>query len=184
MEFPKTLITKILNRFPSPGYLAPVYGLIVMLVYGWSFYQFIWNLPSWMKFLTVSEIGILLAYTLTMNAIESILILSVPTFISVVLPAKWFHDDFVIRGGLSVLYVLFFAMFASHNAISFSEINKFILRGVVDLAFLHFVIGYVHPLRSFIKSLAERSTTFLYFSVPSSVIAGIIILIQELRSVI
>jgi hypothetical protein len=180
MEIPRANTIKKFERFPNTGGLISVYGLIVMLVYGWSMYQFIWNLPSWISFLTVGEIGVILAYTLATDAFESILVLSIPILFSILLPSKWFRDDFVIRGGLSVLYVLIFIIFVSYNAIPFSQLDKLILRAVVDLAFLHFVIGYVHPLRKFIESLADRSSTFLYLTIPSSIIAGIIILIRSL----
>jgi hypothetical protein len=179
MEIPR-IFYRTFDRFPKIGHLVSVYGLIVMLVYGWSFYQFIWNLPSWKSYLTIGEISVIFAYTLTSDAIESILILFVSTLVSILLPSKWFRDDFVVRAGMSVVYILIFFMYLSYYAIPASQLNKLILRAMVDLAFLHFVIGYVQPLRKFIESLADRSTAFLYLTIPSSIVAVLIIFVRSL----
>ena len=151
-----------------------------MLVYGWSLYQFFWNIPSWLKFLTVGEISSVLAYTLATDLVESILVMFGLVIIAVVLPSKWFRDDFIMRGGISVLYLLIFFMVISHNATPLDQvISKYALRGFIDFAFLHFVLGEVRLLRKFIGSLADRSTVFLYLSIPSSALALVVVLIRQ-----
>jgi hypothetical protein len=171
---------KVLERIPNTKHLLPVYGLIVMLVYGWSLYQFFWNIPGWLKFLTVSEIGAVLAYTLATDLFESILVLFGLIIIAVVLPTKWFRDDFILRGGVSVLYLLVFFMVISYNVPPLDQvISKYGLRVLIDFAFLHFVLGEVRLLRKFIGSLADRSTIFLYLSIPSSALALVVVLVRQ-----
>jgi len=172
---------KIFKRIPQPKHLSSVYGLIVMLTYGWSIYRFLWNLPSWVKFLTINEISVILAYTFVTNLIESLLILIGLVIVAAVLPAKWLQDDFIVRGGLSVFYLLGFVMFVSYNLISFDQlINNYLIRGVIDFVFLHFVIGYVGPLQSFIYSIADRATIFLYIYIPLSILSLIFVLIRNI----
>ena len=171
---------KIPERIPDKKYIFQIYGLIVMFIYGWSFYRFIWILPSWIKYLTFNEIGILLAYTLVTNLFESTLILIGLIAISIVLPMKWFHNDFVARGGLNVLYLLLLITLVAYNAAPVNQLGNYITRAVIDLAFLNFVIGYVPPLQRFIVSLADRSTIFLYLSIPSSILALIVVFFRNI----
>lgn len=147
-----------------------------MFIYGWSIYQFLWTFPSWLKFLTLGEIGAILAYIIVTNLIDSLLVLASLIFVSIVLPTKWLRDNFIVRGGMSVLYLLILVINVAYNAVPFDQLNNYVVRGVIDLAFLHFVIGYVPPLQRFIYSLADRSTVFLYLSIPSSVLAMVVVL--------
>ena len=132
-----------------------------------------------MKILTPNEIGAVLAYTFVTDLAKSLLILAGLIGVSIVMPLKWFHDDFVVRGGLSVLFSSAFMMFLVFNSIPFDQLNNYVIGGLLHFAFLHFIIGYVSPLRKIIDVLADRSTIFLYISIPSSVLALIIVLIRN-----
>ena len=170
----------ILKRIPDRKYLLPVYGLIVMFVYGWSLYQFFRDVPGWIKFLTVGEIGGVLAYTLAVDFLESLLILAGLIVISICLPLKWFHDDFIVRAGVTVLYSLGFFIFLALQPNPSYQLSNYIIRGIVDLAFLHFVIKDVSLFRKVTSSLADRSTVFLYLSIPLSLLALVIVLYRNI----
>ena len=176
----KEIILIILKRIPDRKYLLPVYGLIVMFIYGWSLFQFYRDVPSWLKFLTLGEISGILAYTLAVDFLESLLILAGLIVISICLPIKWFHDDFIVRGGVTVLYSLGFFIFLAYKLNLTYQLNNYIIRGIIDLAFLHFVIKDVNLFRKVIISLADRSTVFLYLSIPSSLLAIVIVLYRNI----
>ena len=176
----KEIILIILKRIPDRKYLLPVYGLIVMFTYGWSLFQFFRDVPGWIKFLTLGEISGILAYTLAIDFLESLLILAGLIVVSICLPLKWFHNDFIVRAGVTVLYSLGFFIFLAYKANSPSQLNGYIIRGVIDLAFLHFVIKDVSVFRKVIDSLADRSTVFLYLSVPASLLAVIVVLYRNI----
>ena len=180
----KEIVLIIIKRIPDRKYLLPVYGLIVMFIYGWSLFQFFKDVPGWLKFLTVGEIGGILAYTLAVDFLESILILAGLIVISICLPIKWFHDDFIVRGGVTVLYSLGFFIFLALKPNPTYQLNNYVIRGIVDLAFLHFVIKDVSLFRKVINSLADRSTVFLYLSIPSSLLALAIVLYRNIAGAI
>ena len=85
----------------------PVCGLVVALVYGWSLYRFMWILPGWLKFLALDEILSLLSYTFAVSLLDSLIVVAVLTVLAFILPRNWLRDDFVLRGGLSALFLLF-----------------------------------------------------------------------------
>jgi hypothetical protein len=177
----RKFILQVLDRVPDTNQFLPVYGLIVMLVYGWSLYQFIWNLPSWLKFLTLGEIGSVLAYTIVTDLAESLLILMGLIIVSVILPKKWFRDDFIVRGGGSVLYLLILFMVIARNTTPYEQlVSKYAIRGLIDFSFLQLMLGEIRLLRKIVSELADRSTIFLYLSIPSSALALIVVLIRSI----
>lgn len=157
-----------------------MYGVIVTLIYGWSLYQFFYILPSRMKFLTPLEIGSILAYTLVNDLLESLLILVGLIVIAFILPRKWLMDDFVIRGGLSVLYVLILFVFIASNKVSIQQINKYWIWASVGFVILHFVVSKISLFRKAIETLAYSSTIFLYLTVPLSLLALIVVFIRNI----
>ena len=170
----------ILKRIPDRKHLLPVYGLIVMFIYGWSIFQFIKDLPGWLKFLTPGEISSILAYTLALDLFESLLILAGLVVISIILPVKWFRDDFIVRSGVSALYLLGYFIFMANQPDPSKQPENFILRKVIDLALLQYVVRDFSLLRKAIATLADRSTVFLYLSIPSSLLALIVVLYRNI----
>ena len=184
MRANKEIILIILKRIPDRKHILPVYGLIVMFDYGWSLLQFFKEVPSWLKFLTLGEISGILAYTLAVDFLESLLILAGLIVISICLPIKWFHDDFIVRAGVTVLYSLGFFIFLAYRPNPSYQLNTYIIRGIIDLVFLHLVIKDVSLLRKVINSLADRSTVFLYLSIPASLLALVIVLYRNISGII
>ncbi|RPI94237.1 MAG: hypothetical protein EHM40_07300 [Chloroflexi bacterium] len=172
---------KLLNRLPGKECIYPVYGLIVMLTYGWSLYHFFWILPSWIKFQTAEEIGILLCYILATNFVESLLFLLGLLFISMILPAKRFREDFVWRGGVSTLFILILFMFISYTPTSSNGLTvKYGLGAAVGLICVYLISRKINWARKVVGSLADRSIVFLYLSIPASLIALLVVLIRNI----
>jgi hypothetical protein len=151
-----------------------------MLVYGWSIFQFIRELPGWLKFLTLGEISSILAYTFALDFLESLLVLAGLIVISVILPTKWFRDNFIVRAGVSALYLLGFFMFAASQPDPSKQPDNYILRRIIDLVLLQYVVRDVSLLRKAITSLADRSTVFLYLSIPASLLALVVVLYRNI----
>ena len=94
------------SRLPSMGQLTAVYGVIVLMVYGWTIYWYLWKLPSWLYFLTLGELLVTFSYAMIVNFIESLLILLVPVLLSLLLPHHWFRERFVAQGVVMVVLLL------------------------------------------------------------------------------
>jgi hypothetical protein len=171
---------KILERFPDTKHLYPVYGVIVTLIYGWSLYQFLWLLPSWLKFLSPGEIGAIAAYALVSDLFESLLILACLLLIAGLLPENWMRGDFVLRGGLSALYILLLFVFVAYNQIPYQQIKEYWIWSVLGLGGLHLVAGKVRLIRKAIERLANGATLFLYLSLPLSALALLVVLIRNI----
>jgi hypothetical protein len=169
----------LLNRFPKKQKIYPVYGLIVILIYGWSAYWFIWNLPSWLSFLTVAEIVGVCAYAIVTNFLESLFVLVIVLVLCFCLPAGWLYYDFVFRGAVMVICTFVYIMIILSQHIPLSQIGYYGFLTVTMIVLLVIFLDRVHVFRVAIEMLADRSIIFTYITVPLSVISLFVILVRN-----
>jgi hypothetical protein len=82
------------RKIPKLDDIAPVYAVIVMMIYPWTLSRFFWKLSSWILFASVGDLTVFFAYMVVVNLLESVLVLLVPILMSIILPQKWFYDQF------------------------------------------------------------------------------------------
>jgi hypothetical protein len=169
----------ISKYLPRPEQIYPVYGLVVFCVYGWSIYWFAWNLPSWLSFIPLGQIIGVLSYALTVNLIESLVVLAVLILLSAVLPAKWFRADFVFRAGLTAISFSILGMYLLGNFVPLVELTKDLLIFAVIFIALQYLLGRISLARRVIESFADRSTVFLYISIPVTLLGVINIALRN-----
>jgi len=99
-------LTHLREKIPAWDKVAPVYAVIASVVYGWTFYWFLHELPAWLQYLQVTEIVVLYLYTLLVNFLESLVLLFCLLLLCVLLPRNWFYVGFVFRGVSMSLFVL------------------------------------------------------------------------------
>ncbi len=173
----------LLNRFPKSSQIAPVYAMIVLMVYGWTIIWFFWKLPSWLNFMSMGEIAVVLAYALAMNFLESLCVLLLPLLACALAPRTWFYDQFVTRGTALVMLVLGYAMFLTLQLQNVDGYPKnLILLSLLAFAVilvLASLIGRVGILRKLLESLSDRAIVFLYLSIPASLVSVLVVVIRN-----
>ena len=161
-----------------------MYGVIVLIVYGWTIIWFFWRLPGWLFFLSAPEILMAFAYALATNLVESLAVLCVLYLLSLILPSSWFRDVFVARGAALAIAGLAYMMFLTYQFQLKSDYPSLPLQAwqlVVPSAgipLLAYVVGRVGLLRKVLESVADRATIFLYVTVPLSVLSAVVILVR------
>jgi len=172
------------SKLPSLKQLAPVYALICVPVYYWSLLHFFWRVPSWVNYETPGEILVMLAYTLTVNLLESLVVLSAPVILSLLLPQKWFHDRFVPRALLLVTFGLGYMIFLDKQIqpyIPFPyELVKWTPVVFVFLVAIVFLLDRIQILGNLLAKLADSLTIFLYILIPASLLSLVIVLVRNL----
>jgi hypothetical protein len=181
---PKMIATKMkpsfADRRPSRSEILAIYGLIVMLIYGWSLYWFIWDLPSWIAFLSPGEIWAMFCYTEMVNLLESLSILGAILGLCIFLPPQWMHNDFIWRASSIILFFLIYLMVILARSIPPSDALKYALYSLIIFIIVQFISARTMLLRNFIKELAERSIIFIYISIPLSFISIIFVVIRNI----
>ena len=172
----------IFSRFPKWTQIAALYALIVFAVYSWTLIWFFWKIPGWLYYLSIGEILTSLAYSLATNFLESLAVVLIPIFLAVVLPKKWFLDQFVARGAALILpglgYMMYIAFqFQSKLDYPGNALNlySFVLGLLVILTFL---VGQVRFLSKALEFLGNQATIFLYLSIPISLLSILVIIIR------
>ncbi len=173
-----------LNRLPRISQIAPVYAIIVLMVYSWTILLFFRQLPSWLYFMSFDEIFVLFAYGLTLNFLESLSVLLLLILFCFLLPKNWFYDTFVVRGASLAMLVTGYAMFLTWQ-LQYEEgypagllfLTLPFLGVILILVYFAGKIGFVSKI---IESFADRAVIFLYLSIPISVILLIVVVFRNL----
>jgi len=172
----------ISSRIPKQREIAPVYAVIVMMVYGWTILKFNYNLPGWLFFLNLEEILSIFAYSTVTNLFESLFVLAGVMTAGITLPRKLFSDAFIARGTSLAVFVLGFMM---HTASQFktkeaypAEIVRWAPAVLILIGLVVYMIGRIRFLRRVIELFADRAIIFLYLSIPISVLSMILVLFR------
>jgi hypothetical protein len=168
----------IFRHIPKIQQILSVYGLVVMLVYGWTIYWFAWNLPSWLGFMTLRDILGILAYSFVVNFFESCAVLIALMFFGAILPKNWLRGDFIVVGGFVVIYFLIFTMFLLYNFVYLPQLGKSVAVAFLLFVIVQYAVKRFRFTRVVIEWLADRSVVFLYISIPATV-AGLIVVLAR-----
>jgi len=169
----------IFSRFPTWKSIAPVYAVIVMMIYSWTIIIFIYRLPGALYFLNLDEIANIFTYSMSVNLLESLVVLLGVVSLTVILPQKLFGDAFIARGAsLSILtlgLMMYITSQFSTKQFYPSEIIRWSPAILIGIALVSFAIGQVTFLRRAVEWFADRATVFLYVSIPVSLICLVIL---------
>jgi len=173
----------IFSKIPKLEEIAPVYAVIVMMIYPWSLSRYFWKLSSWILFASVGDLVGLFAYMVVVNLLESILVLLAPLALSILLPRKWFYDRFTTRGASLVLFGLGFLIYLNRNLHADDpfplSLFRWIPAAMVVILVLVFLVDRVGFLRRALDELSGRLTIFLYIFIPVSLVSLVVVLIRN-----
>jgi hypothetical protein len=117
------------------------------------------------------------------NLLESVLVLLVPILMSIILPQKWFYDQFKTKSISLVLLGLGYLIYLDKKLYADFPFPLPLVRWIpvagVAILLLVFLIDRVGFLRRVLDELANRLTIFLYISIPISVVSLLVILIRN-----
>ncbi|MBV6396543.1 MAG: hypothetical protein HFACDABA_02141 [Anaerolineales bacterium] len=173
------------KRLPAFGAILPVFAVIAFLVYGWTLIVFLWKLPSWILFLTLGEIIVIFAYSMTAALLESLAITGILLLVSIILPAAWMRDVFVARGAFAALTGLGAIMLYMYRyaVIGYDFIAELIPYSLAALGLTVLVTFAAGRARFLIQSAAWFSdlvSIFLFLFVPVSLISFGVVLLRNL----
>ncbi len=180
----KGRILSIVKKIPKLEQIAPVYAVIVMLVYPWTIIRYFWKLSSWALFTSLGDLANYFAYMMALNFLESIIILLAPLLLNMILPPKWFYDRFVTRGVSLVLLGLGYLILLNRNMNALDPFPWDMIRLIpivaVVILILVFLIDRIPFVPRILDELSNRALVFLYVSIPISVISVLVVLIRNI----
>lgn len=165
--------------------ILPVYAVIATVVFGWSILAFIWKLPSWILFLNLGEILSILAYTLSVDLLESLFWLAVFLVLGMVLPAAVLKDHFTARSTIISLLVLSsLGLFVNRYGEWGQKLLNYSALWILVTISTAVLAAYLSSKFSLIARaaiwIADRVTVFLFLYVPLAIFSVIAVLIRNM----
>ena len=175
-------LTKLRKKFPPLHDILSVYAIIVFLIYGWGVITFIWKVPSWLYFLSLGEIIAIFSYTLSSSLLESIIVLMILIFVSLILPSRLFADRFIVRGSIIVclltIWVVLFNLVTLIQLPTDSDILGFGVAACLTVGLALLIVDRMPIFQRLLTAIADRLTIFLYLWLPLSLVGILVILLR------
>ena len=175
------------KKLPTLNEIIPVYSVILFIVFTWTLIIMFYFLPSWLVDIPIKEIIDLITYPFSFALLESLLLIFAIYLMGLILPGRFFNDQFTAQGTVTV-------MFVSIAAITFhphlSELSLIRLRYLVIIPFIFLLILFgVAVLFSFIferykvipqliTKFSERMVIFLAIYLPIGFLSILLVLIR------
>ncbi|GAB4540126.1 MAG: hypothetical protein Fur002_06290 [Anaerolineales bacterium] len=174
---------KLKERFPTFTQMAQAYAVAVIFLYAWSLMRFFWRMPSFLKYSTAGDIGVIFAYLMSFDFIESLIVVSAPLFISLALPARWWREKFAAKSAILLALGLWYLNYIYEIIAPAAPLPQalkwtpLVLLGIFAAAF---GLGEIKLIQRIVEDFTDRLTVFLYISIPVSVICFLVVLFRNL----
>jgi hypothetical protein len=175
---------RVLERIPPLKLLVPVYAVIAAIIYTWSVIQFFWDLSGWLYFSSLKDVFVIFAYLMTVNLIESLLILGLVVILFLLFFRLWGRDQFVVKSALLVVSGLAFLIYRNiqfpTKALYGLSSVQWIFLSVIGVLIMTAPLNKAPAFSSLIESIADRFIILLYIMVPMSVISLAVVIFRNL----
>lgn len=176
-----TWMNLLIRRLPGKDAMMSVLAVISFLVYGWTLVVFLWKVPSWILFLTLGEILVILAYSMTSALLESLSVLFILLLLNLLLPARWMRNVFVTCGTTAAIFglgsiMVFLYRYSITGYGIISNLIPWSLAGLGITILMTYVATQVRPISWFTRWISDRMLIFLYLFIPLSLVSlGVVI---------
>jgi len=180
---------KLLSKIPSRQEILPVFSLILFIVFSWTIYRMLFQIPSWLYSHTKSGIFFLAAYVFAFALFESVLLLAFILIINFVLPRYLFRDWFIAQSSLVILASTGWALIVQFQRESLStfdlpQLIAWIVLYLLSLLLMTFVFyillrKYV-KVKTIVETIADRMVVFAWLYVPVGLVSLVIVVIRNI----
>jgi hypothetical protein len=182
-------LMKLASRLPSWHELLPVLSLVVFIVYSWTIFRMLYQIPSWL--LSHSKHGLfnLAVYVFSFALLESLVMTGFVLLLCLLLPGPILRERFIPQGTVAVIACTAWALVAQFfreeiGNSSLAEIAVYI--SIFILSLLLLMILTKRLLIKFgrvgdqITSFTERTTVFAWIYIPLGLFSTIIVIARNI----
>lgn len=178
---------RILNRFPERKSVLSVFAWAAFLCYGWTLFASFWKVPSWLYYLTVGELLSIYAYSFIVNFLESLGILLLAIGIGLVLPRRWWSDDFSIKGSILAIVLLASIMVRLYlirtpdewEIFLYQQVSWWMWTGMLLIGLLILFTRFSWLQRG-LEAMNDRVLAFLYIYLPLTVLSVFLVVFRNI----
>lgn len=174
---------------PPKNQIWPVFAIIVFIDFSWVLYRFFFQVPSWLYYMRASNLLILLVYTLSFALIESLLVLGLVLILCMIMPGRFFRDNFIPQGSILVFVITLIAFVLRQRIEEFSKMESWILIAIPLVVILVLVSTIVITslflnrfslVKKWISTLAVQMTIFLYVYPPLGIVSLLVVVVRNI----
>jgi len=170
---------------PKPQAILQVYAVIAFMLSAWTIVAFLWKLSTWLLTLNIGEILTIFSYAMTVNLVESLIVLGLLLVISAGLPPHFLRDDFIVRGTILSIGLIgsMMAYLGLYRAFGMGNIIVILAGPIAVLVLMIFLLGFsskFHWLRSATSWISDHLMVFLFILLPLFVVLSTYVLIRNI----
>jgi len=166
-----------------------VFSVIVFIVFSWTLYRVFWWVPSWLEYLSIWNILIIVAYVLAFALFESLAVMGLIVILGLLFPKHTFKDQFIVQGSAisAALGVIAFLVQRKVSLIYKLELwqtlaypTLIFLGTAILVLMLSVIFKRFNLLTRLVLAVAERMTIFVYLYVPLGLIGMLVVVARNL----
>jgi hypothetical protein len=167
------------RKFPTRAELFYTFATGVFFVHLWTFYNVLHEVPAWVIRMSLWEVIGVISYVLLFALIDSLLLALGLTAVAVVLPKRWFRDNFIAQGSVAALLISAFAVFFHlwGDAFDIWSFKRLLFWGGIaglTVVLVSFAVNRIPKASGVIRAATERiavvSALYLFLDLSSVVI--------------
>jgi hypothetical protein len=187
---PPHSLQSVRMRFPAWHEIISVFGLVVFAVHGWSVWQFLYYLPSFILKYEIGEIVAIFSYQMTFAFLESMLVCGLLVLLSGLLPTAWFRIGFVHKAFLLFIFVAAGSIVLQNSFVDgllildTSQTRLMYIGTGLGLLLLLGLLVLVHKvirLQKLLEFLVDQVSVMLFLFLPLDAIGLVVVTIRLLR---
>ena len=177
------------SRLPTRSEALSVYSIFVFFVFSWTLYRAFWNVPSWLEYLNIWSVLIIIAYVLAFGMFESVALLALLVFYSLFFPRKVFKAHYALVGS-SLAALICIGAFLLQRKINLVYRLEFwqllayplvgLLLSILLVVLLAFLFERFPLLGRLVNAGIERMVIFVYIYVPLGTLALLAVLVRNI----
>jgi len=176
-------------NLPSRQEALTVFSVIVFIVFSWTLYRVFWWVPSWLEYLSIWSILIIIAYVLAFALVESLAVMGLIVILGLLFPKQYFKDQFIVQGSAisMALGIVAFLIQRKVSLIYRLELwqtlaypSLIIIGAIAFVLIFSFVFKRFNILSRLTLAVAERMTIFAYLYVPLGLIGVLVVVARNL----
>jgi hypothetical protein len=183
------LFSRLLHRLPDRKQFLPVLSTVVFIVFTWTIYHALFEVPGWLFYMTLPGIMLLFAYILSFALLESLLVSAFIVAYCLFLPVGWLKKYFAAEGFLLAILLALVAYLMRNEFEKIQKLASWQLAAIPLVFFL--MIAMVAPLIAkflthfpklvdWLENIGNRLTIFSYIYVPLGILGWLVVFVRNL----
>jgi len=178
---------KVISKIPTRQEILPIFSLILFIVYSFTIYRMLFQIPSWLYSHTKPDMFFLAVYVFAVALIECLLVLVFILVLNLITPRKIFRDQFLSQGSMMVIACTIWAFILKYQVDIFAlsglrDVSIMILLVVLSLLIILVVSSFLmkrNPgIKSILEATSDRMIIFAWIYVPVGMISFAIVLVR------